>query len=105
MGVVKPNNNMEYTTEAEALADIEECREDYDDIVDSGSYERFLKERGYSIKEDYRHYQKNKKAKVGDKIRCAQNKCSNCFVKKSYQQAFCGTKCRTKFWNRQRLND
>lgn len=94
---------MEYITEAEALSDIEESREDYDDIVDGGSYERFLEEREHSINADYRHYQENKKAKVGDKIRCAQNKCTKYFVKKSYQQAFCGTKCRTKFWNRQRL--
>ena len=98
---------MEDITEAEALADIEEGRTDYDDIIDGHSsyesYYRFLEEIGNSIKADYRHYERNKNAKVGTNIMCAENRCQKRFVKKSYQQAFCCTKHKNQFWNRQRI--
>jgi hypothetical protein len=82
---------MEYMTEAEALADIEESRDYYED---------FIEEKERSIKSDKNHYLFNKKAKVGTKIKCAENRCNNSFVKKSYQQAFCCTKHKNQFWNR-----
>jgi hypothetical protein len=93
---------MEYITEAEALADIEESRTCYDDDCD---YEDFKQDREHSIKSDYKHYIKNKQAKVGTKIQCAENRCRNVFIKKSYQQAFCCTKHKNQFWNRQRLQN
>lgn len=94
---------MEYITEAEALADIEESRSDYEDIIDGGSYKDFLEERDDSILSDYDHYLTNKNAKVGKAIICAENRCKIKFIKKSYQQAFCCTKHKNQFWNRQRL--
>lgn len=68
------------------------------------SYEEFLHERGVSIQSDREHYERNKNAKVGVKIQCAENRCCKMFIKKSYQQAFCCTKHKDQFWNRQRLN-
>lgn len=96
---------MEYAEviEGEVLADIEECRCDCGDTIDGGSYEEFIDERDLSIEGDYAHYLKNKKAKVGELIVCAENRCAKRFVKKSYQQAFCCTKHKNQFWNRQRL--
>jgi hypothetical protein len=97
---------MEYDkdyTEAEALADIEEGRSDYDDVIDGGTYLDWRKSRNDSIRDDYAHYLRNKEAKVGATITCAENRCAKRFKKKSYQQAFCCTKHKNQFWNRQRL--
>ena len=95
---------MEYMTEAEALANIEEDREDYDDIIDGAHYERFKHDRELSINSDLEAYYRNKQAKVGTEIICAENRCKKRFKKKSYQQAFCCSKHRIQFWNRQQLN-
>ena len=100
--------DMEYITEAEALADIEESRDDFEveGAIDwYGSYRKFLEVRSDSIESDYEHYLCNKNAKVGVKITCAENRCKNRFIKKSYQQAFCCTKHKNQFWNRQRINE
>ena len=42
-------------------------------------------------------YEANKAAKVGETIVCPI--CHEQFRKKSYQQAFCSTKCKDDFWN------
>ena len=42
-------------------------------------------------------YDKAKTAKVGETVTCAG--CKTQFVKKHYQQAFCQTKCKDKYWN------
>lgn len=55
--------------------------------------------------DDLDNYHINKDAKVGDTIRCANVLCRKSFTKKSYQQAFCCSKCKDKFWNRQRQFD
>jgi hypothetical protein len=94
-------------TEAEVLADIEECRDDHGDQYgyDNESYQDFKDSVEKSIKSDYDRYLINKKAKVGTLIICAENRCKKKFIKKSYQQAFCCIKHKDKFWNRQRLFD
>jgi len=92
---------MEYITEGEAISQNEEGL--YDDYFEQ-DYEDFLQDRESSIKADYRHYLKNKEAKVGKVIQCAENRCKNKFIKKSYQQAFCCTKHKNQFWNRRKLN-
>ncbi|HII95303.1 MAG TPA: hypothetical protein HA367_06180 [Candidatus Methanofastidiosum sp.] len=45
-------------------------------------------------------YAFNKKKKVGEQCQCAGPMCNKRFIKKSYQQAFCRTKCKDQFWNR-----
>lgn len=55
--------------------------------------------------DDFDNYQINKEAKIGDTIKCANTLCRKTFTKKSYQQAFCCSICRNKFWNRQRQFD
>ena len=96
-----------YATEAEALADIEEGRADYDDIIDGesymDSYHEFLEVREKSIERDLEYYYRNKQARIGETIVCAENRCRNRFKKKTYQQAFCCTKHKNQFWNRQKL--
>lgn len=42
-------------------------------------------------------YNKNKASKVGEEIVCPS--CKNILIKKSYQQAFCCTKCKDRYWN------
>ena len=42
-------------------------------------------------------YESNKGAKVGMEIVCPI--CRNHFIKKTYQQAFCCTKCKDTYWN------
>jgi len=42
-------------------------------------------------------YESNKKAKIGEEITCPI--CSEVFVKKTYQQAFCCGKCKDAYWN------
>jgi hypothetical protein len=90
-------------TEAWHTADMEDSREDYED--ENGEFDKdiFVKARDRSVSRDYDHYIKNKAAKTGTTITCAENRCKKVFVKKSYQQAFCCTKHKNQFWNRQRL--
>ncbi len=68
-------------------------------------YWKFLNERGNSVASDLKHYKLNKSSKVGDIIECAENRCKKHFKKKSYQQAFCCTKHKDQFWNRQRIKN
>lgn len=86
-----------YDSEAAHLCEI------YDDDSDSNyesSYQDFLEERAIGVSRDERLYKLNKKAKIGTKIVCAGPKCSNRFIKKSYQHCFCCTKHKDQFWNR-----
>jgi hypothetical protein len=83
-------------TEADALTE-------RGDEYEGRTYEEWEEDRNDSINEDYLNYLNNKSAKVGTKIVCAENRCMNMFVKKSYQQAFCCTKHKNQFWNRQKL--
>ena len=52
------------------------------------------------VRKGEERYIKAKQAKVGEEIRCAGYACGKSFVKKSYQQAFCCTKCKDNFWNK-----
>ena len=81
-------------TEWDALAD-----QYVDEEVDTEGYD-FISEVESGVKRDEIIYRKNKKAKVGTKIMCAGPKCSNYFIKKSYQQCFCCNKHKNQFWNR-----
>ena len=83
-------------TEAQAISENEEGF--YGDDVS------FFEDRADSIAWDYENYRHNKAAKIGTDICCAENRCSKRFTKKSYQQAFCCTKHKDQFWNRQRIN-
>lgn len=87
----------DYITEAEALYEISDCCEE------PRSFEEWKEDREHSILGDWLDYENNKRAKVGDMIVCAENRCRRKFKKKSYQQAFCCTKHKNQFWNRQRL--
>lgn len=42
-------------------------------------------------------YNKVKDAKIGEEISCPV--CGKVFTKKTYQQKFCCTKCKNKYWN------
>ena len=50
-----------------------------------------------------KYYKANKAAKVGETIKCTY--CGTPFVKKSYQQAFCCTECKDKWWNQKRRDN
>lgn len=63
----------------------------------------FYKEVKQELRRDARIYAINKKAKVGETCACAGPMCGRMFVKKSYQQAFHGGKCKDQFWNRVRF--
>ena len=91
---------MEYITEAEAIGDYDNCIVEHETDL-----ERFKNNRKKSIEGDLQHYYCNKQAKTGEVIMCAENRCKKRFIKKSYQQAFCCTKHKNKFWNRQRIDD
>lgn len=54
-------------------------------------------------KNKVRRYDINKAAKVGETLNCPT--CQSLFVKKSYQQAFCCTECKDKWWNTKRKNN
>lgn len=56
-----------------------------------------------SVEEDAELYKINKDTKVGTEIKCAGPLCTKKFIKKSYQQAFCCTKCKDQFWNRRQF--
>jgi len=88
----------DYYSEAEYLSDLEA-----DLVFVEDDREAFKEWREESIIDDFNHYLRNKKAKVGEKIVCAENRCNTKFMKKSYQQAFCCTKHKDQFWNRQKL--
>lgn len=62
--------------------------------------ERLRNQRRKTIRKKEERYIENKLAKVGTELRCPGHGCSNTFVKKSYQQAFCCTKCKDSFWNK-----
>ena len=49
---------------------------------------------------DTERYSFNKSALNGAILQCPVCKCG--FTKKSYQQAFCSTKCKDDYWNRKR---
>lgn len=61
---------------------------------------RLQKQRRKTIRKQEARYLEAKQAKVGELIRCAGHDCAKPFVKKSYQQAFCCTKCKDSFWNK-----
>lgn len=58
------------------------------------------KQRRKLVRKKEERYIENKQAKVGTELRCPGHGCGNTFVKKSYQQAFCCTKCKDAFWNK-----
>ena len=62
--------------------------------------ERLRKQRRKLVRKKEERYIENKQAKVGTELRCPGHGCGNTFVKKSYQQAFCCTKCKDSFWNK-----
>lgn len=47
-----------------------------------------------------KRYDINKSAKVGEEIICPI--CGKRFIKKSYQQAFCSTECKDRYWNKKK---
>jgi predicted nucleic acid-binding Zn ribbon protein len=51
-------------------------------------------------KKKNKRYNINKSAKVGTEIICPV--CGKRLIKKSYQQAFCSTECKDKYWNNKR---
>ena len=51
-------------------------------------------------KNKVKRYDLNKQAKVGTEIVCPV--CGERFIKKSYQQAFCCTECKDRYWNQKR---
>lgn len=77
----------------------------YDQDEQEDNYYDWKYEIQCQLIDDWNKYQFNKEAKVGDTIKCANALCQKSFTKKSYQQAFCCTKCKDKFWNRQRQFD
>ena len=90
-------------SEAEALADIHDGETvDYSDYTVQDAVEGFIANREISLDRDRRVYERNKAAKVGEIILCAENRCQKQFVKKFYQQAFCCKKHKDQYWNRQR---
>ena len=50
-----------------------------------------------------KRYDINKQAKVGEELICPI--CGHRFKKKSYQQAFCSTFCKDKYWNQKRKDN
>ncbi len=54
-------------------------------------------------KKKIKRYDINKSAKVGTEIICPV--CGKMFIKKSYQQAFCSTECKDKYWNQKRKDN
>lgn len=86
-------------TEAYHLADIEECRGDYD----SNDYS--YQGRRYRVKEISNSQEipkkRNEKAKVGTECHCPM--CGKKFVKKVYQQKFCCIKCKNNYHNKRQV--
>ena len=83
-------------TEAYHLADIEECRGDYDDSSYSYQGKRYrVKEINNSQEAPKRC---NEKAKVGTECHCPM--CGKKFIKKVYQQKFCCIKCKNNYHNK-----
>lgn len=50
-----------------------------------------------------KRYEVNKSASVGEDIICPL--CRTHFIKKSYQQVFCSTKCKDRYWNQKRKDN
>ena len=80
-------------TEAWHLADIEECRGDYnrEDCI--------YQDKRYRVKEINSSQEapkrRNEKAKIGSECRCPM--CGKKFVKKVYQQKFCCIRCKNNY--------
>ena len=102
----------DYVSEAEALADWEDdnCIVDYDDFDDFSlpcfrELYYFPKYAGFRKKKlgKYTEYRKsaNEKSSIGDSCVCPI--CKHTFIKKSYQQKFCGDKCRIKYHNKRKV--
>lgn len=86
-------------TEAWHLADIEECRDDYDSHSYSYQSKRYrVKDLNNSQEAPKR---RNEKAKVGTECRCPM--CGKTFVKKVYQQKFCCIKCKNNYHNKRQV--
>ena len=56
-----------------------------------------IKEMSWKKSKRRMQYEANKEAKVGEVIVCPI--CGEKLTKKSYQQAFCSTKCKDAYWN------
>lgn len=114
----------DYVSEAEALADWEDdnCIVDEDEWYDDDfSYTHFKERCGYpkcnrlgNIFPKYAGFRKkklgkktedkkliNEKSSIGDSCICPI--CGKTFIKKSYQQKFCGDKCRVKYHNKRKV--
>ena len=99
----------DYVSEAEALGDWEDdnCIVDYDDFSLPRFKEMydFPKYAGFRKKKlgKYTEYKKsaNEKSSIGDSCVCPI--CNHTFIKKSYQQKFCGDKCRIKYHNKRKV--
>jgi hypothetical protein len=105
------HNDSNEVSEGEALSEILESMEDYENRYDDhplfNSIFDLTQRRGArGVKKAFRNfsiptakslYETNKAAKVGETICCAF--CKKSIQKKSYQQAFCRTKCKDRFWN------
>lgn len=85
-------------SEAEYLMD----REDDSCIIDDELFgeDSFRDKIEYEVEADEYIYRSGKKAKAGSIIKCAGPMCGKKFKKKSYQQAFCCSRCKDQFWNR-----
>lgn len=96
----------DYVTEAEALDD---ANEDGTTALNTPEYDpheswkQFADEVSRGQESDLEVYYANREAKVGSTIICPYGKCRKKFTKRSYQHAFCCTKHKDRFWNRQRL--
>lgn len=105
----------DYVSEAEALADWEDdnCIVDEEDdwYDDDFSYTHFRKRCGYPKYAGFRKKKLgkktedkksvNEKSSVGEPCICPI--CGRTFIKKSYQQKFCGDKCRIKYHNKRKV--
>lgn len=84
-------------SEAYHIADIECCRGGYDEDYRPHPmcYRSRKKKLGKSIEAPKI---RNEKAQVGEECRCPM--CGKKFAKKSYQQKFCGIKCKNNYHNK-----
>ena len=57
----------------------------------------FAFELEYNVMKQKAQYQANKAAKVGSEIVCPI--CGTTFIKRQWQQAFCCSECKNKYWN------
>lgn len=88
------------SNESEALFQSDE----YDGVYDDTSYEpsNHGRSRYKSLNESIEAPKgRNTKAKVGESCRCPI--CHKVFIKRSYQQRFCGNRCRIKYHNKRQF--